>query len=129
MDIKRGLYPYRHLNHGADEPIAAMPIRIELPDAGAYVGDILCVAKTCAWPTPIGPLPSEVDAALAKQAERMERQGDETVRRHWGGGVRSPCVGLADIAEDDFVFVKGMKVRFKNYQDEEGVEGRAVTSV
>ena len=47
--------------------------------------------------------------------------------RHFGGRARRLSVDLADIAQADLVLVKGMKVRFKIYQVEKGIEARAVT--
>ena len=51
------------------------------------------------------------------------------MRRLFGGAVRRFYVHLTNIAETNLVLVKGMKVRLEVYQDENGVEGRAVTSV
>ena len=98
-------------------------------DTDTFIGEVFFVAEICAWLTPIGPLPSEVDAALVKQAERIEFTGDAAMRRFFGGAVRIFYVHMTNIAETNLVLVKGMKVRFEVYQDENGVEGRAVTSV
>ena len=85
------------------------------------------MANTCAWLTPIGSLPSKFEAAIAKQAEIADRTGGEAMCRHFGGRARRLSVDLADIAQADLVLVKGMKVRFKIYQVEKGIEARAVT--
>ena len=64
MDIKRGLYPYMHPNHGADEPIAATPAQVEPPDASTYLGEVHRVQKCFVWIKQLGLLPSDAEADI-----------------------------------------------------------------
>ena len=94
-----------------------------------HLGEVLFVSSSYAWVRPIGPLPTEIKAALSKMNTEIRAAAAERGHPFCNGVCDNVIwVALADIAEGELGCEVGTKILFKLYYDNDFVGGCEVTS-